>query len=217
MMDDKQYFGYGEMELEYLKSKDPMLGAVIDEVGYIKREVLPDIFSALINAIIGQQISTKAQETIWKRFLTMFAPLTPEHIDSLSEETIQTCGISMRKASYIKGIASDILSGNLDLDELQAMPDDAVCKRLSELKGIGVWTAQMMMIFSMQRKDVISEDDIAIIRGLRMLYRHRKITPELFKKYKRRYSPYGTVASFYLWHISNGMCAGFVDHAPKKK
>jgi DNA-3-methyladenine glycosylase II len=212
---EKQYFKYGDSEIHYLKSKDPALGKVIDNIGHVYREVIPDMFMALANSIIGQQISTKAQETIWTRFLEMFAPATPEHIASLSVETVQTCGISMKKALYIHEIATTVLDGSLDLEKLQGMSDEDVSKRLSQIKGVGVWTAEMLMIFSMQRKDVISQGDMAIIRGLRMLYRHRKITPQLFSKYKKRYSPYASIASFYLWQISHGACDGLVDFAPK--
>jgi len=95
------------------------------------------------------------------------------------------------------------------------MTDDEICKRLCRIKGIGVWTAEMLMTFSMQRMDIMSWDDLAIHRGLRMIYHHRKITPELFAKYKRRYSPYATVASLYLWAIAGGACAELVDYAPK--
>ncbi len=214
-MKDKQYFEYGEMEIAWLKEKDPDLGKAMDEIGYLTRELIPDLFMALINSIIGQQISTKAQETIWMRFLDMFNPITPEHIAAVAAETIQTCGISLKKVEYIKGIAQSVIGGSLNLDEIQAMSDEDVCKRLSQIKGIGIWTAEMLMIFSMQRKDVVSFGDMAILRGMRMLYRHRKITPALFAKYKRRYSPYGTVASLYLWSISHGGCEGLVDLAPK--
>lgn len=214
-MMDKQYFVYGEKEIAYLKSKDAALGKAMDEIGHVYREVIPDMFMALVNSIIGQQISTKAQETVWARFQTMFEPVTPEHIDAISAEELQTCGISMKKATYIKEIASSIMDGGLDLAGLQAMSDDDVCKRLSQIKGIGVWTAEMLMIFSMQRMDVISRDDMAIIRGLRMLYHHREVTPKLFAKYKKRYSPCATVASLYLWKISHGACDGLVDRAPK--
>lgn len=212
---DNQYFVYGEKETQYLKSKDAALGKAIDEIGHIYREIRPDMFMALVHSIIGQQISTKAQETVWARFQTMFEPVTPEHINFIPDEELQTCGISLKKASYIKEIASSILDGSLDLIGLAAMSDDDVCKRLSQIKGVGVWTAEMLMIFSMQRMNVISRDDMAITRGLRMLYRHRKITPQLFAKYKKRYSPYATVASLYLWKISHGACDGLVDRAPK--
>lgn len=211
----KLYFEYGAREIDYLKSKDTALCKAIDEIGFVQREIISDMFMALINSIIGQQISTKAQETIWLRFQTMFEPLTAEHIASIPIDELKKCGISMKKASYIGEIANNILDGSLNLAELQAMSDADVARRLSQIKGIGVWTAEMLMIFSMQRMDIISRNDMAIIRGLRMLYRHREITPKLFEKYKKRYSPYATVASLYLWKISHGACDGLVDIAPK--
>lgn len=214
-MPDIQYFEYGKKEIEHLKSKDPILGEVIDEVGHIERVVIPDMFGALVNSIIGQQISTKAQATIWERMQSRFTPLTPENIGAISAEELQTCGISMRKASYIKDIADMVLDESLNLARLYTMTDDEVCQRLCQIKGIGVWTAEMLMTFSMRRMDVMSWNDLAIHRGLRMLYHHRKITPKLFAKYKRRYSPYATVASLYLWAIAGGACDGLVDYAPK--
>ena len=213
-MSETIYFDYGEKETEHLKKRDPILGKVIDEIGHIKRKVSPDMFTALVNSIVGQQISAKAQATIWARILEKFSPITPKTIAALSEEELQGCGISFRKASYIKGIADSVLDGSLDFHHLQTQPDDEVCKRLSQIKGIGVWTAEMLMTFSMQRPDVMSIDDLAILRGLRMLYHHRKITPKLFLKYKRRYSPYGTIASLYLWAIAGGACPELVDYAP---
>ena len=198
-----QYFKYGKKEIEHLKSRDPILGEAIDKIGRLRREVRPDIFSALINSIIGQQISSKAQATVWARFKERFNPMTPELIALAAEADLQACGISFKKAAYVKDIARAVHVGDLDLIDLQKQSDAEVCKRLSQLKGIGVWTAEMLMIFSMQRPDIISMGDLAIIRGLKKLYRHRKITPQLFAKYKRRYSPYATVASLYLWEISS--------------
>ena len=214
----EQYFEYGEREINWLKSRDPVLGAAIDEIGHVKRAVTPDMFMSLTNCIVGQQISTKAQATVWSRIAARFSPLTPETINNSSMEDLQACGISMRKAGYIKEIASAVLSGELDLDTLEEMPDDEVSRRLSQIKGIGVWTAEMLMIFSMGRSNILSQNDLAIIRGIRMLYRHRKITPKLFEKYKRRYSPYCTTASLYLWAIAGGACKNLVDlGAPKPK
>lgn len=212
---DKQHLVYDDKEITYLKLHDAVLGRAIDEIGHVYREVIPDLFMALINSIIGQQISTKAHETVWMRFQSMFEPVTPEHIYSVPAEELQTCGISMRKAFYIKEITSSILDGSLDLAQLQTISDTDVCKRLCQIKGIGIWTAEMLMIFSMQRMDVISQGDAAIIRGLRMLYNHKEITPELFAKYQKRYSPYATVASLYLWEIAHGACDGLIDPAPK--
>lgn len=214
-MTDTVYLNYGEKEIEHLKRKDPLLGAAIEEIGHIEREVIPDLFEALVNSIIGQQISMKAQATVWERFLRAFDPVVPEHIATVPVDELQTCGITMKKAGYISQIACSITDGSLDLQELGELPDDEVCKRLSRINGIGVWTAEMLMMFSMQRTDILSWGDLAIQKGLRMLYHHRKITPQLFRKYRNRYSPYGSVASLYLWAIAHGAIPGMKDYAPK--
>ena len=97
------------------------------------------------------------------------------------------------------------------------MTDEEVIKELSSLKGIGVWTAEMLLLFCMQRPDIVSFGDLAIIRGMRMLYRHREIDRKKFDRYRKRYSPYGSVASLYLWAISAGAIPQLTDPAPKKK
>ena len=206
-------FQYGEKEIEYLKSVDKTLGAAIEQIGIIKYPIVTDLFASLIRSIVAQQISMKAAETVSRRMLERFKQITPEAINAASVEDIQQLGMSMRKAGYIKDAAAKVLSGELDIDALHLMTDDEVCRKLSSLPGIGVWTAEMLMTFTMQRPDILSWDDLAIQRGLRMLYRHRKITKELFAKYKRRYSPYATVAALYLWAISNDAC-GLKDYAP---
>ena len=207
------YFEYNQEELDALKSRCKTLARYIDEIGFIQRGVIPSLYAALVNSIVGQQISTKAQKTIWQRMQDKFGEITPDNIMRYSEEEIQSCGISMKKATYIKDAAEKVLSKELDLEALHTMSNAEVCRQLSGLKGIGVWTAEMLMIFSMQRKDIFSFDDIAILRGLRMVYRHRKITRELFEKYRRRFSPYASIASLYLWEISVGTC-GLKDCAP---
>jgi len=207
------YFEYNQEELDILKSKCKTFARYIDEIGFIQRGVIPGLYAALVNSIIGQQISTKAQATIWQRMQDRLGEITPENILRYSNEKIQSCGISMKKAGYIKETAEKIVSKELDLEALHSMSDAEVCRQLSQLKGIGVWTAEMLMIFSMQRKDIFSFDDIAILRGLRMVYRHRKISRELFEKYRRRFSPYASIATLYLWEISIGTC-GLKDCAP---
>lgn len=209
------YFFYGQAELDALSAADPVLGAAITKIGPIRRAVIPDLFSALVHAIVGQQISTKAQQTIWQRMQQQLAPITSEHLSTLSADALQSCGISLRKASYIQEIALQIEAGTLDLKQIATLPDEAVCDALSSLRGIGRWTAEMLLIFSLQRPDVLSYDDLAIQRGLRMLYHHRRITPQLFARYKRRYSPYATVASLYLWAIAGGAIPEMRDYAPK--
>ena len=210
-------FIYGNVEIDHLKKRDKTLGKAIDAIGAIQREVNLDLFSALVRSVVGQQISSKAQATIWGRMKNSFGEITPQNILACTETELQSCGISFKKVSYIRGAAEKVIDGRLDIDSLRFKSDEEICKELSALNGIGTWTAEMLMLFSMQRPDILSFGDLAILRGMRMLYRHRKITRELFEKYRRRYSPYSSVASLYLWAIAGGAIEGMKDYAPKVK
>ena len=196
------FFLYGEEETTYLKKRDKTLGAAIDAIGLIRREVHPDLFSALVNAIVGQQISTKAQATIWGRMTDGLGEITSQAILACTESKLQSYGITFKKTAYIRGAAERVMDGRLDMAALRSKSDQEVCNELIKIDGVGKWTAEMLMLFSMQRPDILSYGDLAILRGMRMLYHHRKITPQLFEKYRRRYSPYGSVASLYLWAIA---------------
>lgn len=211
------YFEYGTRQIEYLKSRDKLLGEAIDKIGHIYREVDSDLFSSVIHHIIGQQISTSAQETIWKRLCGLLGNIDADTICSCDRDAIQGCGITFKKADYIKDFAKKVKHREFDVEALNTMSDEQVIKELSALKGIGVWTAEMLMIFCMQRPDIVSYGDLAIHRGMRMLYHHRSIDRKKFEKYAKRYSPYGTTASLYLWAIAGGEIPGMRDYAPKKK
>ena len=210
------YFKYGVKELTYLKSKDKKLAAAIDKIGILERTIIPDIFCALVHSVIGQQISTKAHQTIWGRLENKFKDMSPTAIINLSDEELQSIGISFKKVGYIKNIAQKILNKELDVGRLKTLSDQEVCDELVKLKGIGKWTAEMIMIFSMQRMNILSYGDLAIVKGMRMLYHHREIKPEKFNTYWRRYSPYASVASFYFWAIAGGAIPEMKDYAPKK-
>ena len=216
-MSEGPVFPYGEEEIVHLTKRDAVLGAAIAAIGPIERTVIPDLFTALANAIVGQQISTKAQATIWARLLERVGPVTPAAILALAPEALQACGLSFRKVEYIREIAAAVTGGELNLEALPFLPDEAIAQRLSQLRGIGVWTAEMLMTFSMLRPNIISRGDLAILRGLRMLYRHREITPALFAHYQRRYAPYATTASLYLWAIAGGALPELSDPAVIRK
>lgn len=213
----ENFFQYGETEIAYLKQADKQLAEVIDRIGKVERRVIPDLFAALVHSIVGQQISTKAHETIWGRIENALGKVTPEAIDRLSMEELQGFGITFKKAAYIRNATRKVMDGTFDIQALYTMDDNEVCTRLSELDGIGVWSAEMLMLFSMQRPNILSFGDLAIQRGLRMVYHHRKITRELFEKYRRRFSPYNSVASLYLWAVAGGAIEGMKDYAPKNK
>lgn len=211
------YFSYGAKEIAYLKQKDKRLAEVIDKVGIVKREVIPDLFEALVHCIVGQQISTKAHETVWKKIKGTLGKVTPDAVLRLSTEELQRFGLSFRKAAYIQNAATKIASGSLRLEDLYTMSDKALCDKLAELEGIGKWSAEMLMLFSMQRPDILSYSDLGIQRGLRMIYHHRKIDRRLYEKYRKRFSPYGSVASLYLWAVAGGAIEGMKDYAPQKR
>lgn len=211
------YFQYGENEINYLKRKDKRLAESIDKIGHIERKLDANLFASVVRHIVGQQISSKAQATVWARMEAQFAPLTPAVINAASAELLQSLGMSRRKAEYIKDFARKVVQGEFDLQAVEHMSDEEAIIALSSLKGIGRWTAEMILLFCLQRPDIFSFDDLAIQRGLRMLYHHRQITRELFMKYKKRYSPFASTAALYLWAISGGAIEGMKDYAPAKK
>ena len=197
-----QIFPYGQSELDHLKRRDKKLGAAADRLGMIARQVTPDLFTALVRIIVGQQISTKAQATIWGRLCEKLTDITPGSIVSADIADIQKCGLSMRKAGYIKNIGDAAMRGELDLSAFKDMPDEAIIKKLSSLHGIGVWTAEMLLISSLCRPDIVSWGDLAIRRGMMNLYGLKELTRTQFERYRERYSPHGSVASLYLWALS---------------
>ena len=198
------YFAYGEEETDYLKKKDKRMAEVIDRIGHVERKVDTDLFSAVVHHIVGQQISTKAQETIWQRMLSALGEVNAETVLAAGVSKLQSLGMTFRKAEYITDLAEKVRTGAFDLDAVAHMSDEDAIRALSSLKGIGVWTAEMILLFCLQRPDVFSYDDLAIQRGLRMVYHHRRIDRKLFDRYRRRFSPYCSVASLYLWAVAGG-------------
>lgn len=211
------YFEYSEAELSYLRQKDKRMCEVIERVGYVERTVDTDLFSSVVHHIIGQQISMKAQATIWQRMHDALGDVNAETIIAAGVPRLQALGMTFRKAEYIADFAQKVHSGAFDLDAVWHMSDEDAIRALSSLKGIGVWTAEMILLFCMQRPDVFSYDDLAIQRGLRMVYRHRAIDRKLFEKYRRRFSPCCSVASLYLWAVSGGAIPELTDPKPKNK
>ena len=195
-------FQYGQAEIDYLTRRDRKLGRAIGHIGMIERQVMPDLFKALAHSVVAQQISRKAADTVWGRLCERLLDVTPRKVGSTDVSDIQQCGLSMRKAKYIKGIGDAAIRGDLDLLELREMPDEGVIEKLSSLPGIGVWTAEMLLIFSLCRPDVVSWGDLAIRRGMMNLYGLNQLSKSQFDRFRKRYSPCGSVASLYLWALS---------------
>ncbi|MFX3631964.1 MAG: DNA-3-methyladenine glycosylase [Candidatus Pristimantibacillus sp.] len=197
-----KYFDYGQEEIDYLKSVDETLGAAMTRLGKVERVVIPDLFTALVYAIVGQLISVKAVHTIGERMQNQFGEITPSNLTARTADDIQRCGMTMKKAVCIHRISQSIAEGSFQLDELKELSDAEVIKKLMTLDGVGRWTAEMLLINAMERRDIVSWGDIAIRRGMMKLYHLHTITKEQFEEYRLRYSPCGSVASIYLWQIS---------------
>lgn len=211
-------FAYGETELAWLRKKDKRLGEVIDRIGHVDRAVDPDLFSAVIHHIIGQQISMKAQATIWQRMQDALVAVSAETILAAGVPELQSLGMTFRKAEYITDFAKKVHTGEFDLISIGEKPDEEVILELSALKGIGVWTAEMLLLFCLQRPNVFSYGDLAILRGMRMVYRHKEIDRARFERYRKRFSPYCSIASLYFWAVSGGALPELTDPAaPKPK
>lgn len=198
----QQFFRYGKTETDYLTAHDPALGAEIARIGHIDREVIPDLFAALINSIAGQQISGKALATVWARLCDRLGEITPTAVLSAGEDGLRACGLSGRKAGYMLAAAHAVQDGSLPIHSLVEKSDEEIIRTLTALSGVGRWTAEMLLIFSLERPDVLAFDDLGIRKGLSRLYGWDEVTRAQFEDCRARFSPYGTVASLYLWHIA---------------
>ncbi|MBQ7608337.1 MAG: DNA-3-methyladenine glycosylase 2 family protein [Desulfovibrionaceae bacterium] len=188
-----------------MAARDPILGGMIEQIGPVRRVCIPDLFTALMHTIAGQQISGKAHQSVWKRVLVVCGtPLTPERVATLPDETLRSAGLSGRKVAYIKEAARQMSCGELEPKALADLDDEAFISALCVLPGVGRWTAEMLLIFSLAREDVLSTGDFGIRRGLRMVYQKAELTAADLANYRALYSPYASVASLYLWEIAGG-------------
>ena len=212
----------------HLKKSDPVMRAIIERIGPCRMQFGPPEFHSLAEAIVYQQLNGKAAVTIFKRFAALAGePLTPEGILKLSDEQMRSAGLSKQKSSYLRDLAAKTAAGLLDFSRLPNLPDAEVIEHLTQVKGIGVWTAQMFLMFALKRENVLPTGDF----GVRMaMYKHyldvqrakaaakksstgkkaapakkgrkRKIklpTPEQMEKIAKCWEPYRSVACWYLW------------------
>ena len=188
-----------------LVAKEEEMEAIGASSGYAAPEqynFAPELFPAIVHSIAGQQISTKAHETVWGRLVAGLGTVSPETVLAQPEETLRGFGLSGRKVGFIRRIAAVFAAGELDPAALSALPDEAVVARLTQLPGIGTWSAEMLLLFCLQRPDVVSYGDLGIRRGMCRVYGKREIDRAFFARKRRRYSPCGSVASLYLWAVS---------------
>jgi len=191
-----------QVAMDHLSQKDPILGAFINKTGTLRRATLEDPYLSTLDCIIAQQVSGKAAQSIGNKVFERFPKGDPEALLEASLEEMRTLGLSRSKASYLKNIAQTKRDGSIDWDQLGSLSTQEIIKQLIAIKGVGLWTVQMVLIFSLRRMDVMSYDDLAIRRGIMRLYHCEKVEKAFFEELFQRYEPYQTYASFYLWEAS---------------
>jgi DNA-3-methyladenine glycosylase II len=187
-----------------LMRRDPVLAAIIRRHGPCGLGAARDRFdhfAMLVRAIVFQQLSTKAATTIHDRLLALMPGGTdPCTLGALTEAQLRGVGISRQKASYLRDLCEKVSAGAVPLDDVDAMPDEDVIAALTAVKGVGRWTAEMFLIFRLQRPDVLPVGDLGIITAVQRAYRLRKPpTPDRLRRIGEPWRPYRSIASWYLW------------------
>ena len=187
--------------VNHLKNCDPVLRAIIERVGPYRMEYSVPEFPSLAEAIVYQQLNGKAAVTIFKRFSDLAGnPLTPEGILKLTDEQLRSVGLSKQKSSYLKDLAAKTASGLLNFAALHELSDEEVIVHLTQVKGIGVWTAHMFLIFSLRRPNILPTGDYGVQVAVKKHYKKRKLPkPKDMEKIARAWEPYRSVACWYMW------------------
>lgn len=201
----------GSKARKALATADPAMAALIERVGEIdlktrlrrRSEERPaDAYGALLRAIVGQQLSTKAARTIYGRVCDLFGGTTPspEQLLEASEKDLRACGLSGRKVEYIRDLAAHVLSGELELERLGDLADQEVIEEIVAVRGLGQWTAEMFLIFHLERPDVLSGGDLGIRKAVQIEYGLEEMpTPQRVLEIGEAWRPHRSLASLYLW------------------
>ncbi len=189
--------------IQYLSQKDLKLASIIKSIGDYSKKTYSNPFDSLIQSIISQQLSGKAANAIYRRFLNYYGGVFPttEQILSTSTEIFRTLiGLSYKKSEYIKNLSSRVSTGQLNLDLLLEMPDEEIIEELVKVKGIGRWTAEMFLIFCLGREDVIPVGDLGVRKAIQKLYNLPQLPePSSILTISLPWRPYRSIATWYLW------------------
>lgn len=189
-----------EEEYLHLKASDETLSKLMDKWGILEINTTDNLFEFIIREIIEQMLSIKAAECIFNRLKNIVNEITPNSISNLTQEEIKAIGTSTKKAEYIKAFAEDVLFNRFNIDRLKTLNDEELIKSLTSIKGIGVWTAEMVACFGLGRKDIWSFNDVAIKNGiLKANPKFKTISRQRFDKIGNRYRPYRSFAALYYY------------------
>lgn len=191
--------------IEYLKSADPVLGALIERVGQPRIQYREPTFEILVRSIAFQQLNGKAASTIYNRLVAAAGgKITPDSILKLRPQKMRAAGLSRQKLSYIRDLARQTRRGQVDFARLPGMPDDEVIAHLTRVKGIGVWSAHMFLLFALRRPDVLPTGDFGVCNAIRKLYKKRTMpTPRQVERIAQSWHPHCSLAAWYLWRSAD--------------
>lgn len=186
---------------QYLIQKDPVLKDLFAKKEIIYVRVSDDYFVSLVDTIIAQQLSSKVAQVISKRVFTFFDEvITPQKIMDASEEALRPLGLSFQKIKYLKSLADCIIQGKVNLSDLESKSDQEIIDMLIQIKGIGVWTAQMFLMFSLGREDVFSVLDLGLRNAVKNIYQNQELSHQEIEQLAENWAPYRSVVSHFLWH-----------------
>lgn len=186
---------------DHFQKVDRVLFSQIHYLEDIKLEKSEDFYRSLVRSIVGQQLSTKAAASIFNRFLHLFPDeeVKPEVLLLIKDEELRSVGISWGKVKYLKDLSEKVLDGSLHLGKLEEMTNEEVIAELTGVKGIGPWTAEMFLMFSLARPDVFSFGDLGLKNAIKKLYKNENVSIEYMEKLSKKWSPYRTYAALILW------------------
>ncbi len=194
----------------HLKQADPVLAAIIERVGECRIDFRDPDFQSLVRSIVYQQLNGKAAAIILARLIGALPQgnITPDAILGLTAEQMRAAGLSGQKTAYIRDLAERTRSGEIDFSSFPRMTDEEVIERLTRVKGVGVWTAHMFLIFALRRPNILPTGDFGVRSAIRKAYRMRALPkPARIEKLGRRWHPYRSIASWYLWRSLDGDAA----------
>ena len=190
---------YWEKGKKELKRIDKNIKKIIELYEFPSLTTRENMFYTLIRSIVGQQISVRAADTIWDKIVNEAKEIRPEKIYSMDENTMRNCGLSKRKVEYMKAVSEKWLNG-YDKINWHELSDEDVTEKLVEIRGIGKWTAEMILIFTLMRPDIFPMGDIGAIRALEKIYnKGQKMNKEQIEEIVKRWKPWRTIATWYLW------------------
>lgn len=191
---------YWDTACSELSARDPVLARIIEQWRTVAVSSRREPFQTLARSIVGQQISVKAAQSVWDRFAAKAVEVTPDRVSRMRVQTLRHCGLSERKAEYLRDLAKHFRSGSVDPERWEKLDDEVVIEQLVAVRGIGRWTAEMFLIFNLLRPDVFPLDDIGLLNALGLAYNNgQRVGKEQASEMSLAWQPWRTVATWYLW------------------